>query len=250
MSVPRPRVSVLIPARNEEASIGQVIQEIPKDWVDEIIVADNGSNDRTAEIAQSVGARVVREGTPGYGAACLAAVAAMDRPGIVVFLDGDYSDYPQDLPLLLDPILNDSADLVIGSRVLGVAEKGALTPQQRYGNALATSLVYCLFGVRFTDLGPFRAIRKESLDQLGMVDRNYGWTIEMQVKAARLCLRCVEVPVRYRKRIGVSKISGTLSGTVKAGTKILWTIFKYAFFVPLQPRRILPNQAQRNPKAD
>jgi len=224
----RPKVSVLIPAHNEEASIGLVIGEIPKDLVDEIVVADNASTDRTGEVAREAGALVVEEPRPGYGAACLAAMAAMSHPDIVVFLDGDHSDYPEEISFLLEPILENQADLVIGSRTLGQVEKGALTPQQRYGNALATNLIRLLFRVRFTDLGPFRAIRGDALERIGMVDRDYGWTVEMQVKAARLGLRCVEVPVRYRKRIGTSKISGTLSGTLKAGTKILWTIFKYA----------------------
>jgi len=236
--VNRPRVSVLIPAQNEEKSIGLVIEEIPKDWVDEIVVADNASEDRTGEVAQEAGAKVVKEPKPGYGGACLAAMAAMNDPDIVVFLDGDRSDYPEDLPKLLQPILENRADLVIGSRALGGAEKGSLTPQQRYGNALATHLIRWLFGVRFTDLGPFRAIRAETLERIGMVDRDYGWTVEMQVKAARLGVRCAEVPVRYRKRIGVSKISGTVSGTVKAGAKILWTIFKYAFLARDKPRSI------------
>ncbi len=225
----RPKVSVLIPAHNEEASIGLVIDEIPRDHVREIIVANNASTDRTSEVAKAAGASVVDEPQPGYGAACLAAMAAMNRPDVVVFLDGDHSDYPEEIPQLLKPILENRADLVIGSRSLGVREKGSLTPQQKYGNALATFLIRHLFGVPFTDLGPFRAIRRESLEQIGMVDRDYGWTVEMQVKAAKIGLRCTEVPVRYRKRIGVSKISGTVSGTFKAGTKILWTIFKYAF---------------------
>ncbi|MCA9418369.1 MAG: glycosyltransferase family 2 protein [Candidatus Omnitrophica bacterium] len=249
----RPRVSVLIPAQNEEKSIGLVIQEIPKDWVDEIIVADNASTDRTAEVAQEAGARVVHESTPGYGAACLAAMKAMNRPDIVVFLDGDHSDYPEDLPKLLAPILENRADLVIGSRALGLAEKGSLTPQQRYGNALATRLIRWFFGVSFTDLGPFRAVRAETLKRIGMVDRNYGWTVEMQVKAARLGVRCTEIPVRYRKRIGVSKISGTVSGTVKAGTKILWTIFKYSILpagAPAQPSNAtLPERSQTENRA-
>jgi glycosyltransferase involved in cell wall biosynthesis len=223
------RVTIVIPAFNEERSIARVIEAIPKELVHEVIVCDNASTDRTGEAAKAAGAKVVNEPQPGYGAACLAAMAVMDDPDVVVFLDGDYSDYPEDLPALLRPIEEGTADLAIGSRVLGECEKGALTPQQRYGNRLAVFLIRLLFGVRFTDLGPFRAITREALERIGMEDRNYGWTVEMQVKAARLGLRCAEVPVRYRKRIGVSKVSGTVKGVLGAGTKILWTLYKYAF---------------------
>ena len=222
------RVTVIIPAFNEERSVGKVIADLPKDVVTEIIMADNGSTDRTAEVAVQAGARVVREDSKGYGAACLAAMAAMDRPEIVAFIDGDYSDYPEDLPRLLEPIESGRADLVIGSRILGECEPGSLTPQQLYGNTLATFLIRLFFGVRFTDLGPFRAIRADWLRLLNMEDRDYGWTVEMQIKAARMGLRCEEVPIRYRKRIGVSKVSGTVRGVIGAGSKILWTIFKYA----------------------
>ncbi|MCG3196451.1 MAG: putative glycosyltransferase [bacterium] len=224
------RVSVIIPALNEELTIGRVIEAIPKDQVHEILVADNGSSDRTAEVARQAGARVVSAPRRGYGSACLAGIAAMDNPEVVVFLDGDFSDDPTDLPRLLAPIERGEAELVIGSRVLGNPEPGALQPQQRFGNALATRLIHLLFGARFTDLGPFRAITRQALERLEMGDPNYGWTVEMQVKAARLGVRFMEVPVHYRKRGGgKSKVSGTLWGSLSAGRKILLTIFRYSF---------------------
>ena len=204
-------------------------RQIP-DFVDKIVVADNGSRDRTSEVARSAGAKVVRENEPGYGAACLAGIAALPPVDIVVFLDGDYSDYPDDMGKLVDPILKDEADLVIGSRVLGGAERGSLTPVQVFGNWLATRLIGLIWGERFTDLGPFRAVRYAILEALAMADRNFGWTVEMQVKAAQAGLRCAEVPVRYRRRVGSSKISGTIQGTLKAGTKILSVIGWHALF--------------------
>lgn len=224
------RVSVIIPALNEELTIGRVIEAIPKDQVHEILVADNGSSDRTALVARQAGARVVSAPRRGYGSACLAGIAAMDNPAVVVFLDGDFSDDPTDLPRLLAPIERGEAELVIGSRVLGKPEPGALQPQQRFGNALATRLIRLLFGARFTDLGPFRAITRQALERLEMGDPDYGWTVEMQVKAARLGVRFMEVPVHYRKRGGgKSKVSGTLWGSLSAGRKILLTIFRYSF---------------------
>ena len=219
-------ISVIIPGFNEEQAIGKVLDEIPPS-VAEVIVVDNGSTDGTASVARQRGATVVDEPIRGYGRACLRGIAALDNPDIVVFLDGDYSDFPDEMPFLYEPIAAGSADLVIGSRVLGVRERGALLPQARFGNWLATRLIRWLFGVSFTDLGPFRAIGYEALQRLNMRDGDFGWTVEMQVKAARLGLRCVEVPVRYRKRIGTSKISGTVSGSLRAGHKILWTIFRY-----------------------
>lgn len=216
-------IGVIIPALNEEQAIGKVIAEIP-DWVDRIIVVDNGSIDRTGQVARQAGAKVVREDEPGYGAACLAGLAALPAVDVIVFLDGDYSDYPDDMALLVDPILNGRADLVIGSRVLGACERGALTPVQVFGNWLATRLIRLFWGEKFTDLGPFRAISAPALDQIGMADRDYGWTVEMQVKAAQLGLRCKEEPVRYRNRIGTSKVSGTIGGSFKAGVKILSVI--------------------------
>lgn len=221
-----PKISVIIPAFNEERAIGRVLDEIPS-TVSEVIVVDNGSTDATAAIAQLRGAVVVHEPTRGYGQACLRGLSALSDTDIVVFLDGDYSDFPEEMPALYEPIVSGAADLVVGSRVLGQREKGALLPQARFGNWLSTRLIRWLFGVSFTDLGPFRAIDHKALKRLEMCDRDFGWTVEMQVKAARLEMRCTEVPVRYRKRIGISKISGTLSGSVRAGHKILWTIFKY-----------------------
>jgi rSAM/selenodomain-associated transferase 2/rSAM/selenodomain-associated transferase 1 len=222
-------VTVIIPALNEESSIGKLIPEIPS-WVDRIIVADNGSVDRTAEIAVLSGAEVVRSPERGYGSACLAAMAVMPGTDIVVFLDADYSDDPSDMHGLVEPIIENRSDVIIGSRVLGNIEPGSLTPQQRWGNWIATQLILLFWNVRFTDLGPFRAVRYHTLMQLGMTDSNFGWTVELQVKAARGRVRCIEVPVRYRKRIGVSKISGTVRGVLAAGSKILWTIFREALW--------------------
>ena len=227
---PAPVIDVIIPAYNEEKSIGRVIAEIPE-FVSEVIVVDNGSNDDTAEAGRMAGATVLHEPNRGYGNACLTALAYCRKkargPDVIVFLDGDYSDYPEQLPELLKPIVEEGVDLVIGSRSLGRRESGSMTVQQIFGNWLATSLMKLFYDARFTDLGPFRAIRFSSLLSLGMQDRNYGWTVEMQLKAAKHKLKCVEVPVRYRKRIGVSKVSGTIKGTIMAGYKILYTIFKY-----------------------
>ena len=222
-----PAIAVVIPALNEEEAIGKVLHDIP-DGISQVVVVDNGSRDRTAEVARRLGAEVVAEPRRGYGQACLTGITLLDRPDIVVFLDGDYSDYPEEMSELVAPLLAGEADMVIGSRTLGQREKGALLPQARFGNWLSTLLIRLLFGVSFTDLGPFRALRFDALERLAMEDRDFGWTVEMQVKAARLSMRVVEVPVRYRRRIGTSKITGTLSGTLRAGHKILWTIFRYA----------------------
>ncbi len=225
------KIRIIIPAFNEENGVGQVIQEIPKSVVDEIIVVNNASTDKTEIIARDNGATVLHESTPGYGRACLKGIEYAKRlaikPDIIVFLDADHSDYPEEITQLIQPILDNQADLVIGSRALGNKEKGSMTPQQIFGNWLATRLLKLLYKVRFTDLGPFRAIRFDKLLDLDMQDKTYGWTVEMQLKAAKKGLKCVEIPVRYRKRIGVSKISGTVKGTVMAGYKILFTIFKY-----------------------
>lgn len=225
---------MIIPALDEEASIGNVLRALPVDRVRRVIVADNGSRDRTAQVASALGAIVVSEPRRGYGSACLAGLrcAAQDPPEIVVFLDADFSDHPEELPALVAPLLAGSADLVIGSRIRGCAEPGALAPQARYGNQLACLLIAWRYGHRYTDLGPFRAIRWESLQALGMRDPAFGWTVEMQIKALVRGLRVVEVPVRYRRRIGRSKITGTVTGTLRAGAKILWTIFRYAIAEP------------------
>ena len=224
------RISLLIPAFNEEKSIAQVINELPLGIVDEIVVVDNASTDATKEVALQSGAKVVEEPRRGYGAACLRGLANINNTDIVVILDGDYSDYPEQITRLLEPIAAGNADFVIGSRVLGKREDGALTPQQYWGNKLAVFLIHRLFGHKFTDMGPFRAIRFESLKNLNMTDKNFGWNVEMQVKAIRRGLKIMEVPVDYRRRIGTSKISGTVSGTVKAGIKIIFSIFNYAYF--------------------
>ncbi|HBU08390.1 MAG TPA: UDP-glucose--dolichyl-phosphate glucosyltransferase [Candidatus Omnitrophica bacterium] len=222
------RISVLIPAFNEEKSIAQVIKELPKDIVDEIVVVDNASTDATQEIALRNGAKVVEEPHRGYGAACLKGLESIDNAVIVVIIDGDHSDYPEQITRLLEPIASGNADFVIGSRVLGLREDGALTPQQYWGNKFAVFLIHRLFGYGFTDMGPFRAIRFESLKSLNMTDKDFGWNVEMQVKAVRQGLKIMEVPVDYRKRIGASKISGTVPGVIMAGLKIIFTIFKYA----------------------
>lgn len=206
--------------------------DIPADLVREVIVCNNDSSDRTAEVAAAHGATVLLQPRKGYGSACLKGIdylkrkAFTDQPDIVVFLDGDYSDHPEEMPQVVEPILREDVDLVIGSRVLGNMEDGAMMPQQIFGNWLATNLIWIFYRYRFTDLGPFRAVKFRQLIELNMSDPDFGWTVEMQVKAAKRKLKCTEVPVSYRRRIGVSKVSGTLKGTILAGHKILWTIFK------------------------
>jgi glycosyltransferase involved in cell wall biosynthesis len=222
------KVSVIIPAYNEEEALPLVLQELPKAHADEIIVVDNGSTDRTFAVAQTAQAKVVFEPRRGYGQACQAGLRAVSpETDVVVFLDGDHSDYPEELPQLLAPIEQGRSDLVIGSRVLGQAASGSLPLQQRFGNRLACWLIGLRFGRRFTDLGPFRAIRASSLKALGLRDATFGWNVEMQIKALKADLRIVEVPVRYRRRIGRSKISGTITGTVRAGLSILGTIARH-----------------------
>ncbi|WP_297335573.1 glycosyltransferase family 2 protein [Algoriphagus sp.] len=228
--IQNPIIDVIIPAFNEEKSIAKVIAEIP-DVVRYIIVANNNSSDQTHEVATQAGAMVVFEPQKGYGKACLTAMDWIKQqeiqPDVVVFLDGDYSDFPAEMSDLISPIRDQKADLVIGSRALGNRESGSMTFPQVFGNWLATSLMNAIQGARFSDLGPFRAIRWESLLGLNMKDQNFGWTIEMQIKAHKAGLRYLEVPVNYRKRIGVSKVSGTVKGVIGAGYKIILTIFKY-----------------------
>ncbi len=221
-------VSVIIPALNEESSITQVISDLPLgDYALSVIVCDNGSTDKTSKLAREAGARVVFEPKRGYGAACLRALKEVSKTtDIVVFIDGDYSDHPQEMTKILEPIFRDKADFVIGSRILGCSEKGALLPQARFGNWLATFLIRFFWSGKQTDLGPFRAIQKKKLDELKMENQNFGWTVEMQIRALKKKLRIVEVPVSYRKRIGQSKISGTIKGSFLAGSIILKIIFR------------------------
>ena len=224
-------IQVIIPAFNEENSVGKVLADIPPGVVQEVIVVNNNSTDATEKAARAGGATVLNEPRQGYGRACLKGMAYLAAqatpPDIVVFIDADYSDYPEELTLLVAPIVAGEADMVIGSRALGQKERGSMTPQQVFGNWLATTLLKLLYNVKFTDLGPFRAIRYDSLMLLGMQDQTYGWTVEMQVKAAKHKLRSTEVAVNYRRRIGKSKVSGTIKGTLLAGYKILYTLFKY-----------------------
>jgi len=226
------QIALIIPAFNEEKSIGRVLSEVPQ-LVSEIIVVDNNSSDNTAAVAREAGATVLHEPQKGYGYACLKGINYLGQksktPDVVVFMDGDYSDYPEELPKVVGPILEDGMDLVIGSRRKELREEGSMTPQQVFGNWLATTLMRMLYGARFTDLGPFRAITYEALMGMEMEDKTYGWTVEMQLKALRQKLAYTEVPVRYKKRIGVSKVSGTVKGSIFAGVKILGWIFKYSY---------------------
>lgn len=223
------RVVVVIPAVNEEQSIGSVIRGLPSE-VDVVIVGNNGSTDSTEQVATEAGAIVVTETERGYGAACLKALseAAKHRPDVVLFIDGDFADDPGQALEVLHPVCSNAADMCIGSRSLGEAESGSLTPVQAFGNWLSTALIRLLWNERFTDLGPFRAISWGALQDMNMVDRNFGWTVEMQIKAAKMGLRNTEVPVRYRKRIGTSKVSRTIKGSIMAGTIILTTIARHA----------------------
>ena len=220
-------VAAIIPALDEETAIGALLEAIDRTRVRDVIVGDNGSRDRTAEVAASRRARVVRVEERGYGAACAGALAALAADiDTILFMDADGSDDPAEIPLLLEPIAAGRADLVIGSRALGTVERGALTSQQRFGNWLATHLIALLYRHRYTDLGPFRAIRRELLERIDMRDRRYGWTVEMQIRALQLGARVAEVPVSYRRRVGRSKISGTVTGVIKAGWGIVYTIFR------------------------
>ena len=223
-------LSIIIPALNEEKSIGYVIKSIPKIYR-EVIVVDNGSSDKTSKVAFENGAKVITEKNKGYGFACLKGIDYLKEnpPDIIVFLDGDYSDYPEEINKIIEPICNNQVDFVIGSRVKSLRENGSMTPQQVFGNKLACFLMNLLYNSTFTDLGPFRAIKWKTLKELKMTDKTYGWTVEMQLKILRNRIAYCEVPVRYRKRIGYSKVSGTLKGSVLAGIKIISWIFKYYF---------------------
>jgi len=226
------KIKVIIPAYNEQDAIANVINDIP-DIVDEIIVVSNNSTDNTEKNAKNAGATVLKEIKKGYGYACLKGLDYIaklkDKPAIIVFIDGDYSDYPEQLTEVIAPIINNDIDFVIGSRVKRLREEGSMTPQQVFGNWLATFLMKLFFGAKFTDLGPFRAIKYDKLLALNMEDKTYGWTVEMQLKALKKELLYIEVPVKYRNRIGISKVSGTLKGSILAGVKILGWIFKYSF---------------------
>lgn len=226
------KIKVIIPAYNEEKAIANVIRDIPI-CVSEIIVINNNSTDNTITVAQNAGATVLSENRKGYGYACLKGLEYISKqeikPDIIVFLDGDYSDYPEELTKLIAPIVNDNIDFVIGARVARLREKNSMTPQQVFGNRLATFLMKILFKATFTDLGPFRAIKYDKLLALNMEDKTYGWTVEMQLKALKQKMSYVEIPVRYKNRIGVSKISGTVKGTFMAGIKIIGWIFKYTY---------------------
>ncbi len=217
------RIGVVIPAMNEAGGLARLLPAIPA-WAKPVIVVDHRSTDGTSEVAARLGATPIAEPRPGYGTACLTGIAALPHHDIIVFLDADASDDPSEMHSLVRPIAEGRADMVLGSRTLGKRERGSLTPQQVFGNWLACLLIRIIWGVRFTDLGPFRAIRRDALERLGMADRNYGWTVEMQVRAAKAGLRCLEVPVSYRRRIGRSKVSGTVMGTIRAGYKILFVI--------------------------
>ena len=223
------RIAVIVPALDEEAAIGGVVAAVPRVLADQIIVVDNGSTDRTAEVARAAGATVVREPMRGYGAACLAGASAAQDADVMVFLDGDGSDDPGEMRSVLQPIMEGRADLVIGSRTRGGAEEGALTPHQRFGNALVTTMLRALYGLKLSDFGPFRAIRAPVLRDLRMEHRTYGWPVEMIAKAAKKGYRVVEVPVSCRRRIGRSKVAGTLKGSLLAGYHLLFTTFRYAW---------------------
>ncbi|MEZ7498132.1 glycosyltransferase family 2 protein [Flavobacterium sp. Arc3] len=226
------KIKVIIPAYNEEKAIAHVIKEIPNS-VNEIIIISNNSTDNTIKVATAAGATVLSENRKGYGYACLKGMEYISKqeikPDIVVFLDGDYSDYPDELTQLIAPILEDNIDFVVGSRVARLREKNSMTPQQIFGNWLATTLMKIFFNATFTDLGPFRAIKYEKLLALNMEDKTYGWTVEMQLKVLKQKMTYVEIPVRYKNRIGISKVSGTVKGSVMAGIKIIGWIFKYTF---------------------
>jgi glycosyltransferase involved in cell wall biosynthesis len=239
--------ALIIPALNEEGSVGSVLKAVPPGLFTDVVVVDNGSTDGTAKVAREAAARVIREPRRGYGQACQAGLRSLKNDlEAVAFIGADFSDDPSELTALVREFEAGAWDLVIGSRVLGEAEKGALTPLQRFGNGLATWLIRRLWGVRFTDLGPLRIIRREALDRLALADTDFGWTVEMQAKAAQCGLKATEIPVRYRKRhAGRSKISGTVRGSLRAGWKILWTIYACWQSASRNPRRFSPLSSQR-----
>ena len=229
--IQKPAIDVVIPAFNEQESIVYVLKDIPMDWVREVVVVSNNSTDDTVKRASGNGATVLDESRQGYGYACLKGIdylkSKTDQPDIIVFMDADYSDHPEELPFVVQPIIERNMDMVIGSRALGTREKKSMMPQQLFGNWLATWLIRLFYGAKYTDLGPFRALKFEKLLELNMQDTTYGWTVEMQVKAAKRKYEFCEVPVNYRERIGVSKVTGTIKGTILAAYKIIFTIFKY-----------------------
>jgi glycosyltransferase involved in cell wall biosynthesis len=231
--IQKPTIDVVIPAFNEQESIVHMLKDMPMDWVREVVVVNNNSTDDTVKIASGNGATVLDEPRQGYGYACLKGIDYLknkiDQPNIIVFMDADYSDHPEELPLVVQPIIDRNKDMVIGSRALGTRDKKSMMPQQLFGNWLATRLIKLFYGARFTDLGPFRALKFDKLLELNMQDTTYGWTVEMQVKAAKRKYDFCEVAVSYRERIGVSKVTGTIKGTILAGYKIIFTIFKYVF---------------------
>jgi glycosyltransferase involved in cell wall biosynthesis len=224
-------IRVIIPAYNEALSIANVINAIPHGFVSEVVVVNNNSNDQTSKVAEEAGATVLYEKRQGYGWACLKGIdylrSQQSHLDIIVFMDGDYSDFPGELPIIVEPVIQKDYDMVIGSRALGVRQKGSMLPQQVFGNWLATRLMRLFYGARYTDLGPFRAIKFDKLLLINMEDKTYGWTIEMQLKAIKHKLKYCEVPVSYRKRIGKSKVTGTIKGSIFAGIKILYSIYKY-----------------------
>ena len=231
--IQKPSIDVVIPAFNEQESIVHILKDMPMDWVREVVVVNNNSTDDTVKRASGNGATVLDEPRQGYGYACLKGIDYLnnktDQPDIIVFMDADYSDHPEELPFVVQPIIERNMDMVIGSRSLGTRENKSMMPQQLFGNWLATRLIKLFYGVKFTDLGPFRALKFNKLKELNMQDTTYGWTVEMQVKAAKRKYEFCEVAVSYRERIGVSKITGTITGTILAGYKILFTILKYVF---------------------
>jgi len=232
------KIALITPAQNEQESIGVMLLSLPQNFFSQIIVVDNNSTDNTAEIAKNNGAQVVFEPQAGYGMACLSGIKALDdNIDIVVFMDADCADDPKDLDKLVGPIIENKYDFVLGSRILGNRDKGSMTVVQVFGSYLASFLMKIFWGHQYTDLGPFRAIRKSSLTELAMIDQDFGWTVEMQIKAVVNNLRILEVPASYRERIGVSKISGTVKGVFFAGTKIIYTIFKYLFKLKLSKKK-------------